>query len=182
MVGMEVAARDSRITSVVASNCPDRLADFLMTPSRSALFLLTKAAARVVPLRISVNHFYSYSQLIDDPMWVEIISADASISRARRLSVAAYTSLLEEWDGASTAAHVRQALLVLQGERDRLQPVEQSERVFAAAAEPKELMLIDTGHLPHLEKPEFLSDILDGWFSRTLTTDLLNGCEPLGDA
>jgi pimeloyl-ACP methyl ester carboxylesterase len=59
--------------------------------------------------------------------------------------------------------------LVLQGRNDRLQPITESKLIHEAAAAPKELLLIDTGHLPNLEDPPQLSRILVDWFGRTLT-------------
>jgi pimeloyl-ACP methyl ester carboxylesterase len=117
---------------------------------------------------VSVNRFYTYRQLIEDPKWITKIEDDGLVTDARRLSVGAYGSLLEDWDGPTAVAKLNRPLLILQGSRDGLQPQSQSERLFQAAREPKEYRLIDTGHLPNLEKPEVLGSLLVDWFGRTL--------------
>ena len=149
-----------------ASNCPAHVADFLMTPLRRVLFAIAKAVAVVVPLRISVNNFYAYTDLIDDPAVVDRIAHDAAITDARRLSVAAYRSLIDEWDGPREVARLGTPLLLVQGSRDRLQPAEQTDLLFAAANEPKQHVRLDTGHLPELERPELLADAVLGWWAR----------------
>jgi alpha-beta hydrolase superfamily lysophospholipase len=168
MVGILAGIDDHRIGSVVASNCPARIGDFLLTRFRSVLFGVAKATAMLVPLRVSVNRFYTYRQLIEDPKWITKIEDDGLVTDARRLSVGAYGSLLEDWDGPTAVAKLNRPLLILQGSRDGLQPQSQSERLFQAAREPKEYRLIDTGHLPNLEKPEVLGSLLVDWFGRTL--------------
>jgi pimeloyl-ACP methyl ester carboxylesterase len=122
----------------------------------------------LMPLRLSVNNFYTYRQLIEDPVWIAKIENDGLVSDARRLSVEAYRSLLEDWDGPTVVADLNKPLLILQGEHDDLQPLSQSEQLYRAAREPKDFRLIDTGHLPNLEKPELLGALLPDWFGRTL--------------
>ena len=168
MTAILTATLDERIASVVASNCPARLADFMLTPLRSALYRVAKMASRVIPLHISVNHFYSYDQLIGDARWVETIRRDPRITAARRLSLKTYASLLEDWDAMVTATRVGTPLLLVQGSKDALQPARESERIHEAAPTRSTLVRIDTGHLPHLEAPEPLARIVAQWFAETL--------------
>ncbi len=163
MVSLLAAKADKRIAAVAASNCPARIGDFLLTPTRRVLLACAKAVAPIVPLRISVNHFYGYEQLIDDAAWVERISRDPLIGPARRLSVAAYRSLIEDWDGPAEVARLDRPLLLLSGERDALQPAEQTERLAAAARGPVTHVRFDAGHLPHLQCPEAVAECVAGW-------------------
>ena len=165
MVALQTAAGDERVLGVAAANAPARIADFLLTRPRRALFSLAKLVAPVVPVRISVNHFYSYDDLIDDPSWVSAIEADPLVADARRLSVATYSTLLDGWDGPAMVRRLDKPLLLIQGRNDRMQPPRQSELLFEAAKEPKRYELLDTGHLPHLEDPIGLAELLRGWFS-----------------
>lgn len=168
MVAVAAATQDSRIKSVIASNCPAHLSDYLLTPFRRILFSAAKILSVFVPFRISVNHFYSYQQLINNPDWVKTIESDELVKDARKLKIIAYKSLLEGWDGKEIVKQVSQPLLILQGKNDKLQPLSQSEILFESANRNKELKFVDTGHLPHLEKPELLSNIITEWFDKTL--------------
>ncbi len=167
MVGILAGAEDHRVRSVVASNCPARIADFLLTRPRRMLFAIAKAAAFFVPLRFSVNHFYSYDQLIADQSWISTIEHDALIASARRLSVPTYRTLLEYWDGAAAVTALHKPLLLIQGRNDQLQPPRQSQLLYDAANDPREYLLLDTGHLPHLEDTGTVGGVLVDWFART---------------
>lgn len=93
---------------------------------------------------------------------------DQLIRDARRLSVATYRSLLDRWDGPAAVQRLHSPLLVVQGRNDQLQPPRQSELLFDAANNPKDYLLVDTGHLPHLEDPSTLGD---GTFFKVLARD-----------
>ena len=162
MVAIRTGASD-RVAAVVAANCPARVADFLLTTPRRMLFKVAKATGRVAAVRLSVNHFYRYEQLIDDPAWVAAIRRDRLVADARRLSVKTYASLLDDWDGQSAVRELHRPLLVIQGRRDLLQPPGQSELIFAAANPPKYYELVDTGHLPHLENPSVVAELITAW-------------------
>lgn len=163
MVAMLAAAVDERADGVVAANCPAHAADILLTPARRVLYALLKLVEPVAPLRISVNHYIRYEQLTGDSALIARIRCDRLITDARRLSVRTYQDLLEVWDGPDAARALHTPLLVLQGRHDGLQPAQQSELIFAAASEPKQYRLLDTGHLPHLDAPARLADLLIGW-------------------
>lgn len=51
----------------------------------------------------------------------------------------------EHWDSLQAIGEVDAPVLVLHGEADRVIPVDQGERLFAAASEPKELILYPAG-------------------------------------
>lgn len=164
MVGIATANADERVAMAAASNCPAHVADFLLTPARRLMFAMAKAVAPVLPLRISLNHFYGYDDLIDDAAWVRRISADQSVSEARRLSVRTYRTLIEDWDGAAEVRKLAQPLLLVQGVRDQLQPGEQTDLLHAAARQSVARVRLDTGHLPNLERPDLLAACLAEWF------------------
>jgi alpha-beta hydrolase superfamily lysophospholipase len=165
MVAMLAGARDDRPSAVIAANPPAHAGDFMLTRPRRALFTLMKLTGPVVPLRLSVDHFIAYQQLIDDPSWVATMQRDPLIADARRLSAGTLRELLETWDGPHAARQLRKPLLVIQGQNDHLQPPQQSELVFAAANDPKQFQLVDTGHLPHLEASSMLTELLANWLS-----------------
>lgn len=165
MVAILTATNDDRVLGVAAANCPARIADFLLTRTRRALFALAKLVASLAPIRISVNHFYSYDQLIDDRSWVSTFERDPLIADARRLSVTTFTTLLEHWDGPSAISRLHKPLLLIQGRNDHMQPPRQSQLLFEAANNPKKYEVVETGHLPHLEDPKTLAGLLIDWFS-----------------
>lgn len=164
MVAILAGAADARVDRVAAANAPDRVREFLLTPARRILFALAKIASRAVPLRASVDHFYGYEQLITDPSWLNVIQRDPFISDSRRLSVTAYRALLDDWDGRRAVADLHKPLLLIQGRHDKLQPPQQGERLLAAANQSTKLVYVDTGHLPHLENPAMLGNVLADWF------------------
>ncbi len=170
IVAVFAAAQDSRIKSIVASGCPAKTADFLLTKIRKVLLFIADGLAHFIPFRISMNNFYSYGQLIDNPEWIRKIENDPLIPEARRLAITTYKKALE-WDTTKVVKEVNIPLLVLQGKKDNLQPINQSEMLYGAANEPKEFKLIDAGHLPHLENPELTNKILIEWFNKTLKGD-----------
>ncbi|WP_158243943.1 alpha/beta hydrolase [Mycobacterium sp. 4858] len=166
MIAIMAGARDERVIGVAAANTPARATEWaLSTPYRRALFALLQLFAPVAPIRISVNPFLKYEQLIDDPAWLSVIRRDPLIPDARRLSAPALRALLQTWDGTEAVRGLHKPLLVIQGRNDHLQPPRQSELVYAAANEPKQYKLVDTGHLPHLEAPAMLAEILSPWLS-----------------
>jgi alpha-beta hydrolase superfamily lysophospholipase len=167
MIAILAAAHDDRVVGVAAANCPARVGDFLLTRPLRALYAVLKLIGRLVPLRISVDHFIAYEQLIDDPAWVSAIRRDPLIADARRLSVPALRALLETWNGPDAIRELHRPLLVIQGRNDHLQPPQQSDLLFAAANDPKDHKLVDTGHLPHLEAPTMLAGLLIEWWSKT---------------
>lgn len=165
MIAMLAGAQDDRPCAVIAANPPAHAADFMLTTSRRVLYTLMKATAPLVPLRLSVDHFIAYQQLIDDPSWVATMRHDPLIANARRLSAITFRELLETWDGAHAARRLRKPVLVIQGQHDHFQPPQQVELVFAAANDPKHLEPVSTGHLPHLEAPAVLTGLLANWLA-----------------
>lgn len=164
MIAIMTGARDERVVGVAAANTPARATEWaLTTPYRRALFALLQLIAPVAPIRISVNPFLKYEQLIDDPAWLSVIRRDPLITDARRLSAPTLRALLQTWDGTEATRVLHKPLLVIQGRNDHLQPPRQSELVYDAANEPKQYELVDTGHLPHLEAPTMLAEILSVW-------------------
>jgi acylglycerol lipase len=165
MVAILAGTRDARPSAVIAANCPAHAGDFMLTRPRRALFALLKLTGPVAPLRLSVDHFIAYQQLIDDPSWVATIECDPLIADARRLGVRTFRELLETWNGPRAVRQLRKPLLVIQGQDDHFQPPQQSQLVFAAASEPKQFQLINTGHLPHLDAPAMLAELMANWLS-----------------
>ena len=125
MIAIQVATADPRVRGVVASNCPAHIADFLLTTPRQMLLTLPRPLQMVPAVRISVDHFYSYEQLINGRASVTRIRTDPTFTAARRLSIGTYRSLLDR-NGPGAVHALHRPLLVIQGRTDRLQPAEQS--------------------------------------------------------
>ena len=168
MIAILAGERDPNIDSVVASNTPAHVADFLLTRPRRLLYRLALPFSRLVPIRISVDHFYAYEQLTDNPAWVERINRDAMIARARQLSMPTYRELLDTWDGPAAIHRLHRPVLLIHGNRDRLQPAAQTEQLYTAANEPKAHRAIDAGHLPHLDATADFADLVSGWLERII--------------
>jgi len=166
MVAILTGTVDERVDGVVAANSPAHAAEFLLTPPRRVLYALLKLIEPVAQLRVSANHYIHYEQLTNDSDLVATIRGDRLITEARRLSVRTYRDLLQTWDGPQAASRLHKPLLVLQGSHDGMQPPEQSELVYAAANEPKQYELLDTGHLPHLDSPDMLSTVIIAWAAK----------------
>lgn len=166
MIAIQIATADPRVRGVVASNCPAHIADFLLTTPLRMLLTIARPLQMVPAVRISVGHFYSYEQLINDRAWVTRIRNDPTVTAARRLSIGTYRTLLD-WDGPAAVHALHRPILVIQGRTDRLQPAEQSQILFDAANDPSEHQLVDAGHLPHLENTGLLAKRLVDWFDNT---------------
>jgi hypothetical protein len=95
MVAILAGTRDARPSAVITANTPAHAGDFMLTRSRRALFALMKLTGPIAPLRLSVDHFIAYQQLIDDPCWVATMQRDPLIADARRLSAGTLRELLE---------------------------------------------------------------------------------------
>lgn len=167
IVGIHVAVREPRISSLVASGCPTRVADFAATRFRKRLLALIQAMARVVPFRVSVNHFVPYRRILLNPQLVDRVKRDPLIADARRFAPATYADMFE-WNALQVVGRLSIPMLVLYATRDGLQPAGQSTLLFEAARGVKEIRSLDTGHVPDLENPDLLDPILRDWFDRTL--------------
>lgn len=163
MIAVVAGARDQDIVSVVASNTPAHAAEFMLTRPRRALYHLARSVSKLVPLRISVNHFYSYERLTDDTTLIDRIRRDTTIRSARRLTLPTYHELLDTWNGPAAIARLHHPMLLIHGTSDQLQPAEQSSQLYAAANEPKQHHSISAGHLPHLDATTELADLLTTW-------------------
>lgn len=170
IVAVFAASQDFRIKSVVASGCPSRPADFALTTFWKILLFFGSLLSYIIPLRFSINHIYAYRAILSDPQWIKKIKADNLITDARKLAPMTYKDIVK-WDVTKVVSKVKAPLLVLQGKRDRLQPISQSKMLYNAANEPKEFRIIDTGHLPDIENVDLLSKILTEWFNKTLKGD-----------
>lgn len=168
-VAVSLAAQDSneQIKGIVAANCATRPVDFGMNPFRKVLLNIAAAIFKIIHFRISVNYFIPYTKILSDKEIIKKIAADKSITEARKFAVSTYQDMFS-WDMTKIVPRVKVPILVLQGKEDGLQSTTQSTMLFDAANEPKELILTETGHLPNLENPEYLSKILVKWFNKTM--------------
>lgn len=163
MIAILTGAGDQRVVAVAASNTPAHAAAWALTKPRSALFSALKLITSIAPIRLGVNPFLAYEDLIDDPAWIARFEHDPLLADARRLSAPTLQALLETWDGPQAVRELHKPLLVIQGRNDRLQPPTESKLVFDAANHPKRFRLVDTGHLPQLEAPRMLAGLLADW-------------------
>ena len=166
-VALSFAAKypEESVKAIISANCATKTADFALTPFRKLLFSFAKLF-KFIPFRVSVNHFIPYSLIIDSEDKVKEVVADKLVSDARRFSVGTYRDIFS-WDMTKVITNVNVPILIIQGEKDRLQPISQANQLFESSNEPKELMLIQTGHLPNIDNPEYLSRIVFKWLSQT---------------
>jgi pimeloyl-ACP methyl ester carboxylesterase len=166
-VGLLLAARDVRVRSLVASGCPARVADFASTSFRRALLAALLACERIVPFRVSINHFIPYRLILRDPVLIARVQADPLIKDARRFAPSTYQDILA-WNALTAVSTLAVPLLVLYGQLDAFQPAEQSQLLYQAARCEKEMRPLPTGHVPDLEEPPLVTRVLVEWFGRTL--------------
>jgi pimeloyl-ACP methyl ester carboxylesterase len=167
IVAVLMAADEPRVRSVVASGCPTRTADFAMTPMRRILLMLLDAITRFVPFRLSVNLFIPYRLIIKDSAIIRRIQSDPRISNARRFTTETYKDIFQ-WNALEAAARLNSPILVLQAKRDQLQPASQSQMLFDAIHCEKALEFIDSSHVPNLDNPHLLAEIVLRWFDSSL--------------
>jgi pimeloyl-ACP methyl ester carboxylesterase len=179
LVALHTAARDRRIRSIVASGCPARVRDFTVTPFRDRLLGALTAVDRVLPIRVSVNHFIPYRKILRTSRAIEQVRRDPLVKDARRFTPSTYADMFK-WDALGVVREVRVPLLVLCATRDDFQPPEQSELLLEAARGHAELRTLDTGHLPAFEEPERVAPILHQWFGRTLRPPASDSPLPAG--
>ena len=168
-VGVYAAADDDgrKIKSLVAGNSATRPVDFGMNPFRKVLLTISSLIFKIVPFRISVNYFIPYNKILCKAEIIENIKKDKLVSDARKFAISTYKDMFS-WDATRIAGKIKVPILVIQGKKDGLQSTTQSTMLYDAVNEPKELKLIDTGHVPNLENPHLLSEILTQWFNNTL--------------
>jgi pimeloyl-ACP methyl ester carboxylesterase len=166
-VGLHLAARDARVRSLVASNCPGCVADFASTPFRRALLAALLICERIVPLRVSISHFIPYRLILRDPLFIARVRADPLITDARRFAPSTYQDIFA-WNALAAVSTLTIPLLVLYAELDAFQPAEQSRLLYQAARCEKELRSLPTGHVPDLENAALVTQVLVDWFGRTL--------------
>lgn len=167
LVGVHLAASDGAIGSLVACGCPTRVADFGVTPWRKLLLRLLNCVGRVIPVRVSINWVEPYRDILARPETIRRVAVDPLITDARRFAPSTYDDIFG-WNALDVIDRVAAPLLVIAATEDGLQPVAQSELLFDAARCPRELRLIQTGHVPNLENAALLAPLLEDWFRRTL--------------
>ncbi len=166
-VGMQLASRDARVRSLVASGCPARVADFASTSFRRALLAGLLACERLVPFRGSINYFIPYRLILRDPVIIAKVRADPLVADARRFAPSTYQDIFS-WDALAAASKLTIPLLILDAELDAFQPAEQAQLLYRTAQCEKELRSLSTGHVPNLENAPLVAPVLVEWFGRTL--------------
>jgi len=82
-------------------------------------------------------------------------SSAADVAQARYWFLPARWLLLDKWDSVSRIDRIRVPLLIVQGLRDRTIPPRFGRRLFDAAAQPKELLVVETAaHTDLYDFPE----------------------------
>ena len=169
-VGVYTAAEDKehKIKSLIASNCATRPYDFGMNDFRKILLAFCDAVSKIIPLRISVNFFIPYSKILSNSEIINKIKNDELVSDARKFAISTYRDMFS-WDMTKIAREITIPVLVIsQKKKDLLQSNAQSMLLYNALKEPKELKLIDTGHVPNLENASLLVESISDCFNKTL--------------
>lgn len=173
-VAAYTAASDSehKIKSLVLSNCATRPADFGSKGFRKVLLIMFDLISKIYPLRISADYFIPYKAVLTNPKFIQKVSNDPMISDARKFAVSTYKDMLS-WDVTKVAEKIDAPVLVLtQKTEGVLQSHNQSILLYNALKEPKKLKQINTGHVPDLENPLLVSQIILEWFDKTLRNDM----------
>ncbi len=163
VVAVYAAARDSRIKSLACCNTATSPSKALYTPFRKALLSLMKIVSKVIPFTINVSYFIPTPLVLSDKKLIRRIENDQKVLEARRFTAKTYSEMIL-WDASEEIKKTGIPILVLYGTGDRLQPASQSEMLFAAAKGPKQMRLMDAGHVPTLENAEDLCQVLSDWF------------------
>lgn len=160
--------KEHKIKSLVASNCATRPVDFGMNNFRKFLLAICGVASKIIPFRVSVNHFIPYNKILSSSEIIKKVKNDRLVSNARRFAVSTYKDMFS-WDASKIAGQIEVPVLVLsQKENDDLKTRGQSMLLYSALKEPKELKFIDAGHVPDLENAGLVSGIISAWFDKTL--------------
>jgi pimeloyl-ACP methyl ester carboxylesterase len=78
----------------------------------------------------------------------------------------AWANMIAEANGANFAPHIRAPKLMIQGRYDEAIPFRtEAEPLYKLLGEPKELVLLDQGHVPALDVS---APIINGWLDKTL--------------
>jgi hypothetical protein len=86
----------------------------------------------------------------------------AEVAQAHYWFLPARWMVLDKWDSLSRIAQINVPLLLMHGLRDRTIPTRYGRRLFAAADEPKQLLLIKDGqHSDLYDFPEVPRQVLD---------------------
>lgn len=124
--------------------------------------------SKIYPLRISADYFIPYKAVLTNPTFIQKVSNDPMISDARKFAVSTYKDMLS-WDVTKIAGKIDVPVLVLtQKTEGVLQSPNQSILLYNALKEPKKLKQINTGHVPDLENPLLVSQIILEWFEITM--------------
>jgi len=107
-VGVYAVAEDkeNKIKSLIASNCATRPADFGMNNFRKVLLTICSVVSKIIPFRVSVNHFIPYDQILSDPKIIKRVKNDKLISDTRRFAASTYKDMFS-WDATKITGKVR---------------------------------------------------------------------------
>lgn len=161
--------RENKIKSLIVSNCASKPINFgLNTKFRKLLLKLSRHISEVIPLRISVNYFIPYKSMLTNNKIIQSIKNDPLVSDARKFHISTYEDMLS-WDITKNIEEINIPILIItQREKDRLQFNNQSILLYNSLKGQKELKEINTGHLPDIENPDLICEILVNWFNKTL--------------
>lgn len=163
-----VGRKGKAIKSLAISNCSTYPAGLGSAVAREAFVAIFSFLSKWIPFRVSLNHFVPYTAVLSDRQVIEKLSKDPLISEARKLFASTYREMFS-WNATEPAGKVEAPTLVIAGKPgDLLQSYNQSMLLYNALKGEKELRKIDHGHLPHLENPDLVAQILGDWFNRTL--------------
>jgi fermentation-respiration switch protein FrsA (DUF1100 family) len=102
----------------------------------SRIFYFGESLGAAVAIRLAIEHA-PRGLILRSPF-----SSLTNIGRHHYPALPVGLLLRDRFPSLDLIGHVRSPLLVVVGDRDRIVPVEDSERLFAAAAEPKSLLRI----------------------------------------
>jgi uncharacterized protein len=168
VVAVYAAAQDSRIKALACCNTATKPSKALYTPLRRWLLAFINFMSKVMPFTVNMSYFIPKSLVLSDEEIIERIENDPKVFETRRFTAKSYSEMIK-WDASREVEKVHVPILVIHGKHDKLQPVSQSELLYESANQPKQLELIEAGHVPTLEQTEMLYDLLSDWFIHNLS-------------
>lgn len=172
VVAIAVSAKynqDKKIKAIISANCATKIADFALNPSRRFLIVICSGVFKIFHFRVSVNYFIPYTLIIKDKKIIENIKRDKTITEARKFAISTYLDMFS-WDMTKLVPNINAPILILQGKEDRLQPRKQATMLFDAAVEPKEMIFTETEHVPNLENPKYISELVIKWLNKKVNS------------
>jgi non-heme chloroperoxidase len=96
---------------------------------------------------------------------------DGLVAESRRMPARIWRDVLDgllDFDDTTRLASIPQPTTLIWGDRDPIVSLEEQERLATVLPDASRVVLPDTGHCPHWERPELVVEILESVAQRTI--------------